>query len=82
MVVHIVYNLWQMTILTETNYNRCMACSLENMVICLEDIKSGRCLKGAPKGDYNFKTKMYCNNSLLVYSFCSSILNFCDTQVF
>ncbi|CAN6828695.1 unnamed protein product, partial [Brassica oleracea] len=30
----------------------------ENMVICLEDIKSGRCLKGAPKGDYNFKTKM------------------------
>lgn len=29
----------------------------ENMVICLEDIKSGRCLKGAPKGDYNFKTK-------------------------
>ncbi|KAF2605356.1 hypothetical protein F2Q70_00026300 [Brassica cretica] len=22
------------------------------------DIKSGRCLKGAPKGDYNFKTKM------------------------
>lgn len=30
----------------------------ENMVICLEDLKSGRCLKGAPKGDYNFKTKM------------------------
>ncbi|KAL0725229.1 hypothetical protein Bca4012_039828 [Brassica carinata] len=30
----------------------------ENMVICLEDIKSGRCLKGAPNGDYNFKTKM------------------------
>ncbi|CAH8349398.1 unnamed protein product [Eruca vesicaria subsp. sativa] len=30
----------------------------ENMVICLEDVKSGRCLKGAPNGDYNFKTKM------------------------
>ncbi|VVB06715.1 unnamed protein product [Arabis nemorensis] len=30
----------------------------ENMVICLEDIKSGRCLKGVPNGDHNFKTKM------------------------
>uniref|UniRef100_A0A1J3K1H9 PPM-type phosphatase domain-containing protein n=1 Tax=Noccaea caerulescens TaxID=107243 RepID=A0A1J3K1H9_NOCCA len=30
----------------------------ENMVICLEDIKSGRCLKGVPNGDYNFKSKM------------------------
>ncbi|XP_024013006.1 probable protein phosphatase 2C 51 isoform X2 [Eutrema salsugineum] len=30
----------------------------ENMVMCLEDIKSGRCLKGVPNGDYNFKTKM------------------------
>ncbi|XP_023638549.1 uncharacterized protein LOC17887207 isoform X2 [Capsella rubella] len=30
----------------------------ENMVICLEDIKSGRCLKGVPNGDHNFKTTM------------------------
>ncbi|CAN8253879.1 unnamed protein product [Cochlearia groenlandica] len=30
----------------------------ENMVICLEDVKSGRCLRGVPKRDYNFKTKM------------------------
>ncbi|XP_019101765.1 PREDICTED: uncharacterized protein LOC104788671 isoform X2 [Camelina sativa] len=30
----------------------------ENMVVCLEDIKSGRCLKGVPNGDHNFKTKM------------------------
>ncbi|AEE80468.1 kinase superfamily protein [Arabidopsis thaliana] len=30
----------------------------ENMVICLEDIKSGRCLKGVPNGDQNFKTNM------------------------
>ncbi|XP_020882096.1 probable protein phosphatase 2C 51 isoform X2 [Arabidopsis lyrata subsp. lyrata] len=30
----------------------------ENMVICIEDIKSGRCLKGVPNGDHNFKTKM------------------------
>ncbi|CAH2062968.1 unnamed protein product [Thlaspi arvense] len=30
----------------------------ENMVICLEDIKSGRCLKGVPNGNYNFKAKM------------------------
>jgi hypothetical protein len=27
-------------------------------VICLEDIKSGRCLKGVPNGDQNFKTNM------------------------
>lgn len=67
-----------MIIFMEINYNRCMVCFLENMVICFEDIKLGRCLKGVLKGDYNFKIKMYCNNSFLVYLFCFSILNFCD----
>ncbi|XP_074349991.1 uncharacterized protein LOC141689547 isoform X2 [Apium graveolens] len=30
----------------------------ENMVICLEDLYSGRCLKGTPNGDQNYTTKM------------------------
>nr|GLL42673.1 hypothetical protein DM860_011942 [Ipomoea trifida] len=30
----------------------------ENMVICFEDMDSGRCLKGHPSGDNNYTTKM------------------------
>ncbi|KAL1825969.1 hypothetical protein DCAR_0314168 [Daucus carota subsp. sativus] len=30
----------------------------ENMVICFEDLNSGRCLKGTPSGDQNYTTKM------------------------
>lgn len=48
-------------------YHNCMACSLENMVICLEDIKSGRCLKGVPNGDYNFRSKMYLDYNSVFY---------------
>lgn len=31
----------------------------ENMVICLEDQHTGRCLKGGPSGDKNYTIKMY-----------------------
>ncbi|XP_022727559.1 uncharacterized protein LOC111283351 isoform X9 [Durio zibethinus] len=31
----------------------------ENMVICFEDQKTGRCLRGIPSGDKNFTTKMH-----------------------
>ncbi|KAL7113000.1 hypothetical protein ACP275_04G035700 [Erythranthe tilingii] len=30
----------------------------ENMVICFEDQHSGSCLRGSPKGDHNYTTKM------------------------
>ncbi|XP_048138783.1 probable inactive protein kinase At3g63330 isoform X6 [Rhodamnia argentea] len=30
----------------------------ENMVICFEDLETGRCLRGPPNGDENYNTKM------------------------
>ena len=37
----------------------------ENMVICFEDQKTGRCLRGIPSGDKNFTTRMYCTSYLI-----------------
>ncbi|KAK2987137.1 hypothetical protein RJ640_019697 [Escallonia rubra] len=53
--------IWQLLIALKSCHDRNIThrdIKPENMVICFEDLESGRCLKGSPSGDKNYTTKV------------------------